>query len=117
MMKQDRVMYKIISEITHGKKRRGETILRKDYDLNVKQMSAIFQKLSNNKIIGRNPNSTYSVTGRSISNAQELCLAEIAQLLEEIGEIAQSGNISDEMLIEFIRMQINDRRHSEQGGD
>lgn len=115
MIKQDKVMYEIIREITFGEKRKGDTVLRKDYDINLKQMSVIFQKLSGSDIIEKNPNSTYTVSDRSIRNAQEFCLAEIAQRLEEIAEIAESGNISDELLIEFIRLQISDRRRS--GGD
>ncbi|MDE5772176.1 MAG: hypothetical protein K2I06_11220 [Ruminococcus sp.] len=116
MIKQDKVMYEIIKEITLGEKRKGDTVLRKDYDINMKQMSAIFQKLSGGDIIERNPNSTYTVTDQSIANAQEFCLAEISQRLEEIAEIAESGNISDEMLIEFIRLRISDRKCS-RGGD
>lgn len=103
-------MYKIISEITQGERKTGETILRKDYDINMKQMSAIFQKLAAGDVIERNINSTYSVTDRGVENAKELCLSEIAQRFEEITEIAESGNISDEMLIDFIRMQISDRK-------
>lgn len=115
MIKQDKVLYEIIREITYGEKGKGDTVLRKDYDINVKQMSVIFQELSDGGIIERNINSTYTVTDRCIENAQEFCLAEIAERLSEITEIAEKGNISDELLIEFIRMQISERRRS--GGD
>ena len=117
MLKQDRIMYTIISEIVHGEKQKGESIRKKDYDITGKQMTIIFKKLADNDVIERSRSSCYSVTGRSADNAQEFCLSEISKILDEICNIAEYGNISDEMLIEFIRMQIKERKQAAKAED
>lgn len=110
MTKQEEVMYQIVRDIITGVKRTGESLLRRDYDLNSKQMTAVFQEFAYNGIIERPFNSAYIVAEKAIVNAQEFCLNEIAQRLNDIEDIAYSGDISDDMLIEFIRLHISDRK-------
>lgn len=110
MLKQDGTMFRILNQIIIGVKKTDEALLRKDYDLNAKQMSDVFKRLSDSGIIERKLNSFYTVTAAGRENAQELCLNEIAQRLNEIEDIAYSGDISDEMLIEFIRLHLSDRK-------
>lgn len=117
MILRDKIMFEILRAIITGEKRAGETVVRKDYNINKKQMTEIFRKLADNDIIEQSVNSIYTVTGRGEQNAQELCFEEIAQRLEDIEDIMVSGNISDEMLINFIRIHISDRRQAAQAAD
>ena len=108
MTKQDEIMYKIIREIVSDKRKKGDTVCRKDYELNANQMTGIFKILSERDIIEKAANSLYYITGRSTKNAKELCLSEISKRLNDVFKIAESGNIDKELLIDFIKMLIND---------
>lgn len=111
MTKQDEVMFHIVKQIVSGEKEAGMMILRNDYELNSKQMAIVFKKFMDNDIIERPFHSIYIATEKCKENAQEFCLKEIVQRLKDIENIANIGNISEEMLVECIRIHLSERKH------
>lgn len=110
MTRQEEIIFRIIREILSGERKKGETIRRNEYELNKNQMSDIFKILSKRNIIEKADNSVYIITDMAVKNSKELCLSEISERLNDIFRIAESGNISKELLIDFIKMLMKEKR-------
>ncbi|MCM1529782.1 MAG: hypothetical protein NC093_07280 [Alistipes sp.] len=101
-------MNQIIYEITSGKKKSGEFIFTRDYNLLPKQMGIIFKILLENDIVSRTKSGGYILTENCKENAQELYLSKISDLIEHIIQLAEAASISQELLIDFFNSEIKE---------
>lgn len=106
--KQEKTMNEIIYAITHGEKKAGDMILSRDYDLAKKQMSIIFKMLSDKKIVERNESNFYILTENGADNAQEIYFEKIVKAIRQIKILADSANISTEILLDIFKNEIID---------
>lgn len=108
IIKQDKVMNEIIHEITHGEKKLGDMILSRDYDLAKKQMGVLFKTLLEKDIAIRNASNYYFLTENCVVNAQEMYFEKIIELIKRIKVLADSANISAELLLDVFENEIKD---------
>lgn len=108
IIKQDKVMNEIIHEITHGEKKSGEMILSRDYDLAKKQMGMLYKKLLDKEIVIRTASNYYFLTENCVSNAQEMYFEKIIESIKRIKVLADSANISAELLLDVFKNEIED---------
>lgn len=111
--KQEMTLNQIIYEITSGKKKSGEFIFTRDYNLLPKQMGIIFKILLENDIVSRTKSGGYILTENCKENAQELYLQKIAELIGRIEILANKSNIPDSLLIELMKTELKERRKNE----
>lgn len=109
MTKQEMTLNEIIYSITSGKKKSGEYIFTRDYNLAPKQMGIIFKILVENDIVSRTKSNGYILTENCKENAQELYLSKIADSIQEIMLLADAASISQEMLIDFFNSEIKEQ--------
>lgn len=107
--KQEMTLNEIIYLITSGKKKSGEFIFTRDYNLAPKQMGIIFKILLENDIISRTKSNGYILTENCKENAQELYLSKIANSIQQIMLLADAANISHEILIDFFTGEIKEQ--------
>lgn len=110
MTRQEETIFRIVREILSGERKKGDTIRRNEFDLNKNLMSNIFKTLSERNIIEKANNSVYIINDIAVKSSKEYCLSEISARLNDIFIIAESGNISKELLIDFIKMLIKEKR-------
>lgn len=108
IIKQDKVMNEIIHEITHGEKKSGEMILSRDYDLAKKQMGMLYKKLLEKEIVIRTASNYYFLTENCVANAQEMYFEKIIELIKRIKVLADSADISAELLLDVFKNEIED---------
>lgn len=108
IIKQDKVMNEIIHEITHGEKKSGEMILSRDYDLAKKQMGMLYKKLLDKEIVIRTASNYYFLTENCVANAQEMYFEKIIESIKRIKVLADSANISAELLLDVFKNEIED---------
>lgn len=108
IIKQDKVMNEIIHEITHGEKKSGEMILSRDYDLAKKQMGMLYKKLLDKEIVIRTASNYYFLTENCVANAQEMYFEKIIELIKRIKVLADSADISAELLLDVFKNEIED---------
>lgn len=110
MTRQEEIIFRIVREILSGERKKGDVIRRNEFDLNKNQMTNIFKTLSERNIIEKADNSVYIITNMAVKNSKEFSLSEISERLNDIFIIAESGNISKELLIDFVKMLIKEKR-------
>lgn len=106
--KQDKTMNEIVYSITHGEKKAGDMILARDYDLSKTQMGMIFRTLTEKEIIYRTDSNYYFLNENCAVNAQEMYFEKIIEALQRVKLLADTANISPELLLDIFRNNIND---------
>lgn len=105
--KQDKVMDAIIYSITHGEKKAKDSIFARDYDLQKTQFSRIFKKLSEEDILERTLSNVYIVKEKADTKAQEVYFQKILEEIQLIKSLAESANISAELLKDVFNKEIS----------
>ncbi len=106
--KQEMTFNQIIYEITSGKKKSGEFIFTRDYNLAPKQMGIIFKILVENDIVSRTKSNGYILTENCKENAQELYFQKIAEYMGEIKQLALKANIPANHVLELLRSELSE---------
>ena len=102
--KQEMTLNQIIHEITSGKKKSGEFIFTREYNLAPKQMGIIFKILVENDIVSRTKSNGYILT----ENSQELYFQKIAEYMGEIKQLALKANIPANHILELLRSELSE---------
>ena len=93
MTKQDSVMNAIIFSITSGKKKAGDTLFSKDYDLSPTQMGRVFKTLVEKEIVYRQKDNSYALTESCVHNAKEMYLLKIYNSISEMKILCNASNL------------------------